>query len=152
MKSARAHRGAGGNMALFAERYVEGRLSGFEKDMKICLTPTKIKTSALVTHAYLPALAACCGILEYLTALSCGDTRRIGWQQVADFANRFLPQPEYNREAVRILFDTFRNSVAHRGIASGIWVDRNRGAGMGRRITWKVSADARRPACEVVEK
>ncbi len=139
-------------MAVFARRYVEGRLSGFEKDMKICLTPTKIGTGSRVTHAYLPALAACCGILEYLTALHCGTTKGIGWQQGANFANHFLPSREYDREAVRILFDTFRNSIAHRGIASGVWIDRNRGAGRGRRITWRVSADAKRPACEVVEK
>ena len=29
-------------------------------------------------------------------------------------------------------------------------MDRNHGTGRGRRITWKVSADAKRPACEVV--
>ena len=54
--------------------------------MKICLTPAKSGVNSVVTHAYLPALAACCGTLEYLTALYRGNIRGIGWQQIADFA------------------------------------------------------------------
>ena len=146
----RSHRGAKGDIAKFARQFIKGRLEGFEKDMRICLTPIKLKTGSGVTHAYLPALAACCGILEYLTALWRGNTRRIGWQQIADFAEHFLPQPDFNRETVRVLFEVFRHPVAHRGILSGVWVDRNNGTGAGRRLTWKVSADAKRPACEVV--
>lgn len=126
-------------------------MAGFEKDMRICLTPTRDpESSSGTTHAYLPALAACCGMLEYLTALYRGNTKGNGWQQIAEFAKRYLPQPDFDREAVRVLFDVFRHPIAHRGIASGIWIDRNPGPGAGRRVTWKVSADARRPACEVV--
>jgi hypothetical protein len=135
-------------MAMFAGRFVQGRMEGFEKEMRICLTPTV--SDAGVTHAYLPALAACCGTLEYLTALYRRNVRGIGWQQIADFAGRYLPQPDFKTETVRVLFDVFRHPIAHRGIASGVWVDRNRGATAGRRLTWNVSADARRPACEVV--
>ncbi len=118
--------------------------------MKICLTPVASEAGTGVTHAYLPALAACCGIREYLAALYRGNIRGVGWQQIADFADRYLPQPDFDRETVRVLFEAFRHPVAHRGIASGVWVDRNHGAGKGRRLTWKVSADAKRPACEVV--
>lgn len=118
--------------------------------MKICLTPLKSVDRPGTTHAYFPALAACCGTLEYLAGLHRGNTNGIGWQQIADFADRYLPQPDFNRETVRILFDAFRHPVAHRGIASGVWVDQSRGGGWGRRLTWKISADARRPACEVV--
>lgn len=150
MKWAPSHRGANGNTGVFAAKFIKGRLSGFEKDMKICLTPIKSESRSGVTHAYFPALAACCGILEYLAALYLGNVRGVGWQQVADLAARYLPQPDYDRETVRVLFDAFRHPVAHRGIASGVWVDRNHGAGRGRRLTWKVLADARRPACEVV--
>jgi len=71
-------------------------------------------------------------------------------QQIAVWAQRFLPQPDYDCETVRILIDAFRNSVAHRGIATGIWIDQNQGDGHGRRLTWKVLADAKRPACEVI--
>jgi len=150
MRSAPVHRGAAGNTAVFAGRFVQGRLGGFEKDMKICLTPANLEAGSGLTHAYFPALAACCGILEYLTALYHGNTRRVGWQQIANFAERYLPQPDFHRDTVRVLFEAFRHPVAHRGIASGVWVDRNHGAGRGRRLTWKVSADAKRPACEVV--
>jgi hypothetical protein len=150
MKNASAYRGASEDTAKFASSFIKGRLAGFEKDMQICLTPVRSKTRSGVTHAYFPALAACCGTLEYLTALSRGNTRGIGWQQVADWAQLYLPQPDYDKETIRILVDAFRHSVAHRGIASGVWVDKNQGVGMGRRLTWKVSADAKRPACELV--
>ena len=149
-KTAPIHRGAPGNIAVFAARFVQGRLEGYEKDMKICLTPIRLEPSRVVTHAYLPALAACCAILEYLTGLYRGRLGGNGWRQITEFAARYLPQPDYDEETVRILFEVFRHPIAHRGIASGIWVDRNDGPGKGRRITWKVSADAKRPACEVV--
>lgn len=144
------HRGSAEDMTVFATRFIKGRIEGFEKDMKICLTPMRVESSRDPTHAYLPALAACCGLLEYLTGLYRGKLVGIGWKQVSEFAARYLPQPDYDEEAVRILFEVFRHPIAHRGIASGIWIDRNHGPGKGRRITWQVSADARRPACEVV--
>lgn len=145
------HRGSSGDIAVFAPRFVAGRLEGFEKDMTICLRPLK-RRGSLTTHAYLPALAACCAFVEYLTGLYRGRFGGIGWQQIAEFANRYLPKPDYDEEAIRVLFSMFRHPIAHRGIASGIWVDRNDGPGKGRRVTWQVSADARRPACEVVPK
>src|SRR4051812_46415777 len=105
----RAHRGAGENIAAFAARFIDGRLEGFEKDMKICLTPTRLESSKDPTHAYLPALAACCGLLEYLTGLYRGKLAGNGWKQIAEFAGRYLPQPDYNDEALRILFEVFRH-------------------------------------------
>ena len=140
-----------GDITGFADQFIRNRLAGFEKDMQICLTPAPSQATSGNTHAYFPALAACCGILEYLSALYRGNIKGIGWQQVADWAQRFLPQPDYDRETVRILFDAFRHSVAHRGIASGVWIDRNQGSGHGRRMTWRIHADAIRPACRVLK-
>ena len=151
MGHSKAHRGAIDDIAQFADRFIKGRLAGFEKDMRICLTPINSPSRKGKTHAYFPALAACFGAMEYFTALYRGNTRGIGWQQVADWAQAYLQQPDYDREKIRILVEAFRHSVAHRGIASGIWVDRNQGQGMGRKLTWKVLADARRPSCRLVE-
>lgn len=150
MKNSPIHRGAVNDLPSFAERFIRGRIAGFEKDMDICLTPTHSKTRSGATHAYFPALGTCCGTLEYLAALYRGNIRGIGWQQVATWADHFMPQPDYDSEVIRILFDAFRHSVAHRGIASGVWIDRNQGDGLGRRLTWKILADSRRPACELV--
>ncbi len=147
---AQKHRGASGDMRRFAEEFIAARLAGFEKDMKICLTGIPSKTRSGLTHAYFPALSACCGTLEYLTALHRGNRNRIGWQQVSVWSQRYLPQPDFDQDIVRILFEAFRHSVAHRGIASGIWVDRNQGPGLGRRITWRVLADSQRPSCNLV--
>jgi len=144
------HRGSPDDMATFGCVFVDGRMAAFKKDMDICLKPLRL-TATRTTHAYFPALAACCSTIEYLTGLWRGNLRDIGWQQVADWARRFMDQPEYDREAMRILMLVFRNPVAHRGIASGVWVDDDRGAGgHGRRMTWQVLADAHHPGCEVV--
>lgn len=152
MGSSPKHRDVVNDIGKFARKFIDGRLTGFDKDMKICLTPVQSKTRSGMTHAYFPALAACCGTLEYFTALHRGSVRGVGWQQVSDWAGKFLPQPDYNREVIRTLIEAFRHPVAHRGIASGVWIDRRRGDGRGRRITWKIHADAKRPAFQILEK
>lgn len=143
-----AHRNAAGNVAAFARHFLQARLAGFEKDLAICLTPIQSSTRRGLTHAYFPALSACFGFLEYLAGLHRGNLNGIGWVQVANWADRFLPQPDYNRELVRILFSAFRHSVAHRGIATGVWVDRSKTPHL--RVTWRVLADVRRPACKLI--
>jgi len=142
------HRGAADDQAKFATGFLKGRLAGFEKDMQICLTgiPSEIRSG--LTHAYFPALGTCCGMLEYLAGLYSGRIDRLGKREVTAYA-KYLPQPEYDPEAIRVLFDAFRNAIAHRGIASGVWIDPHPGKGK-RRLTWKVSADSGRPALEVI--
>lgn len=152
MVSRAPHRGLGNDTGAFAERFVLDRMAGFEKDIDICLTPMPSKTRPGPTHAYFPALASCCGTLEYLAGLYKGgrlDT--IGWRDVAGWARQYLPQPDYDENTMRIFVEAFRNSIAHRGIASGVWIDRKTGDGHGRRFTWKVLADSRRPAISFVE-
>ena len=129
---------------------MRGRLVGFEKDIGICLSPVPRIGSTGKTHAYFPALAACTSTLEYLTALERGNTRGVGSTQIVRFASRYMRQPDFDADTVRVLFEALRHPVAHRGIASGIWVDRNNGAGNGRRFVWKIAAGAKRPACRVV--
>jgi hypothetical protein len=143
------YRGANGDIAAYAKHFIRGRISGFEKDMQICLTPAKLVTG--ITYAYLPALAACCGTLEYLSGLRNGNVLDpVGQQDIAAFARDFLPQPDFDREAIRILFKVFRHPIAHRGISSGVWVDPKPDMGS-RRLTWKVLANSRKPACQVVK-
>lgn len=144
------HRGSVGDPARFAKKFVRARMTGVEKDLEICLTPKPSSTRGEPTHAYFPALGLCCGTIEYLTALHRGNIWGIGWQQISAWANIFLPQPDYSSDIIRILFSAFRHPIAHRGIASGVWVDRAKGPGLGRRITWKVLADASRPAVRLV--
>jgi hypothetical protein len=143
------HRGAPESIAQFAPRFIEGRLVGFEKDMRICLTPVPSPVENKTTVAYFPALAACCSTLEYFVALHRGNLNATGWQQVAVFAAAYLPQPDYDAETIRVLFQAFRHPVAHRGIASGVWVDQAAGPGRGRRLIWHISAGSKRPACQL---
>lgn len=65
MKKRAPHRGLANDNGAFAKQFVLDRLVGFEKDMKICLRPIRSSTRAADTHAYFPALTACCGTLEY---------------------------------------------------------------------------------------
>ena len=138
------------DIAEYAKRFVLDRLAGFEKDMQICLSAAPRRDGHGNTYAHFPALGACCGIIEYLTALHHGNIN-IGWQQVAMWSHQYLPQPDYDEYMVRILIAFFRNTVNHRGIASGVWIDKDQGRGNGRRLTWKIYASARRPACQVIE-
>ena len=144
------HRGSSNDTGRFAKHFVLSRIAGFEKDVEICLTPIPSRARPGPTHAYFPALAACSGTIEYLTAMYCGRVDGLGWRNVHDWAQTYLPQPDYDDDAIRVLFEAFRNSVAHRGIASGIWRDQKPGPTHGRRITWKVFADARRPSIRIV--
>jgi len=141
----RPHRGAVNDTPTFVARFLETRMKGFSKDMKICLTGTSTPDGTTITHAYFPALAVCCGTLEYLSGLYAGRLSGLGWREVSAYAQAFLEQPDYAEDPIRVLFDAFRNSVNHRGVASGVWVDRNPNH-HGRRVTWNVHADAGRPA------
>jgi len=135
-------------MASFAKHFLKARLGGYRKDMQICLAPVASRNRSDVTHAYFAALGASCGFLEYMAALFSGHVNGVGWQQVAAWTERFMPQPDYDRETTRVFFSAFRHSVAHRGIATGIWVDRKMTPH--NRITWKLLANSRRPACTLV--
>ena len=138
-------------MSAFAPAFIEGRLVGFEKDMRICLTSIELPETKKKTVAYFPALAACCSTLEYFVNLHRGNLNPAGHQQVATFAEEYLPQPDFDAETVRVLFQAFRHPVAHRGIASGVWVDQQPGQNHGRRMVWAVSVSSRRPACAVIK-
>jgi hypothetical protein len=150
MGSRLPHRGAENDRAAYAKRFVTARVAGFEKDIQICLTPIPSTTRPGSTHAYFPALGACCCLLEYLTVLYRGRTDPPGWRNVSAWAQRYMLQPDYDEDRIRILVDHFRNSVAHRGIASGVWIDKKPGPGHGRRLTWKVFEDSLRPSIQVV--
>lgn len=140
------------SMGAFAKRFVEARLTGFVKDMRICLTGIKLDGKKKPTHAYFPALGACCATLEYLAGLYhglVGDS--VSQNHIRTFANTYLPQPDYDAEAIRVLHDGFRHPVAHRGIASGVWTDQHADPQFhGRRVVWTIYANARKPALRLL--
>lgn len=151
LNSGPPHRGASGNIGEFASAFVKQRLRGFAKDMKICLTSTPSTERAGPTHAYFPALMSCCATLEYLAGLYAGKfASRTDKNQITSYARSFLPQPDYSNETIRVLITALRHPVAHRGIATGIWVDKHDHY-QGRRVTWYVSASAHRPALKLIQ-
>ena len=149
MEKTPPHRGHPDDPSQFAPAFVRARLQGFTKDIQICLTGIPSTARAGLTHAYFPALATCCATLEYLSGLYLGRLKGLKYQHIIPYARSFLPQRTYDPESIRILFDAFRNAVAHRGIASGVWTDEHPDA-RGRRFTWKVSAHEEGPALELI--
>lgn len=140
------HRGANGCTVEFATDFVRKRLEGFAKDMKICLTGVpRPDDETRETHAYFPALMSCFSTLDYLTQLHLGRPK-IGYKEVAEYAKKYMTD-EYDADTVRVLFEAFRNKIAHRGIASGVWIDHHKK----RRITWRVEEHGEGPALAVVE-
>ncbi len=147
MKKRAPHRGLANDNGAFAKQFVLDRLVGFEKDMKICLRPIRSSTRAGDTHAYFPALTACCGTLEYLAAMHSGRVKGLGKQDISKWCQLYMPQPDYNSETIRVLVDALRNSVAHRGIASGVWIDHK----LNRRLTWRISEkDTNKPSINLI--
>jgi hypothetical protein len=140
------YRGAGNDRPAFARKFVEGRLQGFRKDIAICLTDTWLDDK--LTHAYFPALGSCCGTIEYLSGLYEGRLQDLGFQHWWTFAQKYL-DAAYDNDRMRVLYQAFRHSIAHRGIASGIWLDPHNNA-LGRRTTWEISESNVAPAINVV--
>ena len=147
-------RGSEGALAKFAPRFLRGRLDGFQKDMKICLTGIPDpKRRGKETYAYFPALMACCSMLEYMACFYRGPSRNTrntfiaGWRDIADFLNRFRPGV-YDEDAVRVLHEFIRNAVAHRSILSGVWVDEDK-RNAGRRLVWSIYEDFDGPAIQI---
>jgi hypothetical protein len=151
LKARKPHRGSNGDIVKFATHFIRTRAGGFRKDTGICLTDTPSDDGSSITHAYFPALAACCGFLEYMTDLHRGKLNKSGWPEVVNWAQQYLPQPDYSEDIVRVLFDGFRHSLAHRGIATGIWPDKHPTGAIARKVTWKLFEDAERPACRLVD-
>lgn len=150
-KSRPPHRGANGCTFEFARDFVQGRLKGFAKDMRICLTGVPRDDGRRgKTHAYFPALMSCCGTLEYLAMLYLGSAGlSLGHKRIAEYTARYMGD-DYDSDTIRVLFEAFRNNIAHRGIASGVWVDLHP-QHLGRRITWRVKAHSAAPALGLVE-
>lgn len=138
-------------IAVFAPEFVLNRMIGFDKDMSICLTSIPHPTEQKTTVAFFPALGLCCATIDYLSSLFTG--RIDNGPHVSDivsYAQKYLPQPDFNDDVIRVLLNSLRHSIAHQGIAKRVWVDKHHGRPV-RRIAWEVSDGAQRPSVEIVE-
>lgn len=131
----------------FGPWFVRERMIGFQKDLEICLTARPHPTENRTTVAFSPALGTCCGTLDFLSCLYHGRLgKQINVDLIAAYSRRYLPQPDYNKDAVRMLFSKmFRHAVAHRGIVSGVFPDQ----ASGRRYAWKLDTTKASPAVSV---
>lgn len=140
------YKGSGGDMAIFAPRYLDDRLKTFAKDMNICLTGRPSEDREGNTHAYSPGLMNCCGMLELLANLYGGTTKnhKKRYERI-DAYSKFLPHPCYSKDNLRVLYRSLRNATAHHGTAGGVWPENDK-VKNGRRVTWRIYADYNHPA------
>ena len=147
---AKSHRtkGSDGDIRQYAVAYLEERLRGFDKDVKICLTGKPSDNGSGLTYAYFPALLTCCAMLELLGNLYVGETRGSGWRRAIKYSGRFLDNRIYSNDNIILLFQVLRHPAAHMNTLSGV---RKPGEGhyQDQRITWKIYADARYPAIKI---
>lgn len=145
------HRNAAKDRALYAERFLKGRLKGFKKDIEICTKGYMISGKKSKTHAYMPALITCISYLEYMATLFTGNIQKLTAQsKVNQYSRKFLDQNIYSKEDIRILYKVFRNPIAHRGIPSGVIIDHKDNEK--RRITWKIYVRPEKSAISIQKK
>ncbi len=121
---------------------------GFEKDMLICLKPIDHPTRNGETHAYFPFLMSCLGAIEYLARLrsGCRPNSGVPMQEVEAFIREHIPDLQ---AVIGLLFEAIRHPVAHRGIASGVTVIKDKSGNVQGRFTWRITESNARPSVQV---
>lgn len=133
----------------FARDFLHNHVEAFRKDMAICLTP-----NARRQHAYFPALMTCIAFADLLSGLYAGSLQSHGRKELEKYAEKFM-KPEYTTYIVRVLYEFFRNKIAHLAYPypvsdthtvtkAAMFQDQPR-----RRIAWTVNVTKRRPAIEL---
>jgi hypothetical protein len=132
----------------FAHTFLKQRVTGFTKDIDICLTPNKHGQSA-----YLPGLMACISFLDLLTGLYVGRLDTVNRRSLDDlqaFAATFLDPKKYQPEKINIFYQVFRHKLAHLGHPHAVFdTDLKPKAfpGSSRRlIAWSVTDEPRKVA------
>jgi hypothetical protein len=91
----------------FAEKFVQGRVDDFKKDIDICLT-----ANARGVHAYMPALMATIAHIDYLSGLNAGDVEGHDVDDLVWFVQEHMPG-RYLEHELRVLYVAFRHKLAH---------------------------------------
>ena len=135
----------------FARAFLRNHVEAIRKDIAVCLTPRR-------KHAYFPALMTCIAFADLLSGLYAGNLQRHGRRDLERYAEKFM-KPEYTTYLVGILYEFFRNKIAHLAYPypvsdtvtkAAVFQDQPR-----RRITWtvcatkRIRAGKRRPAIEL---
>lgn len=144
------YKGSGGDLKVYASAFLEERLVGFDKDTNACLEGRPSPSGSGITHAYFPALMNCCGMLEFLGNLYKGNTENSGVSRAVEYAARYLDPKAYSEDNVFLLYVVMRHAAAHLGTLSGVRIPKS-GKYQGKRITWKLYADARKPAILLIK-
>ncbi len=131
----------------FAKRFLGGRISGFRKDVAICLTANENRT-----YAYFPALMTCVGFLDLLSGLYSGNIMTHGIKELNDYANNFMDRTKYTTLSLAILYEGFRHKIAHLSHPYFVFDTATKAGfpGPRRLITWTVYASDRGMPIELI--
>jgi hypothetical protein len=129
----------------FARAFLRSHVKAFRKDIAACLTPRR-------QHAYFPALITCIAFADLLSGLHAGNLQNHGRKDLEQYAKKFM-KPHYTTYIVRVLYEFFRNKIAHLAYPYPVSDTVTRAKLFRdqpmRRITWTVSVGKRGPAIEL---
>ena len=116
------------------------------KNIRCCLTPTDRNETA-----WFPALMEGCAFLDLLAALYSGQK----FARVADvqaYAHEFLDRKHYPPDELEILWNGFRNKIAHQAHPYNVIIaNPEKSGGPRRRIVWTVVGEDRKPSLELMK-
>jgi len=94
----------------FARSFIEHRLYGFRKDIRVCLRSDPSTNK----HAYFPALITCIGMLELMSGLYTGDIRNADTlKRIIYFRSLFMDKTIYSPLIMKVLYSVMRHKIAH---------------------------------------
>ena len=127
-----------------AQGFICDRTAGFRKDIAICLQGIKRQyhDNGALTHAYFPALMTCLSYWEFLAGVKAGNIKASGApaiKQVKKFRCDYMDATLYHDRMIDILWEGFRNKMAHLAHPYFIFDTQDKVSGPRQRISWRVS-------------
>jgi hypothetical protein len=132
----------------FAKAFLREHEDRFRKDIKICLTADENNR-----HAYFPALITCVAFADFLSGLYAGKLDGHGLEELKKYATKFMSVSDYTTDRLEILYECFRNKVAHVAQPYAIFDTHSKRKFRTQRrrlITWTVQASRRKPPIEII--
>jgi hypothetical protein len=130
----------------FAEKFVQGRVDGFKRDIDICLT-----ADANREHAYMPALMAVIAHIDYLSGLNAGDVEDHSIDDLVRLVREHMPS-RYPDHELRVLYVAFRHKLAHLSHPYFVFDTASDGrlkGGQPMLLTWTITEEAHEPPLHI---
>jgi hypothetical protein len=135
----------------YAKSFIQGRIATYKKDISICLTRDCHRS-----HAYMPGLMATVSLLELLSGLYVGKVKYIGLRGILEYAHKFLDGHQYTDDRIAVLYELFRNKIAHLSQPYGVFDSHDVAESCilrqhpRRWITWQINASDTKPSIQIL--